>query len=346
MHVEFPRPFAEVRLRSSWFLLAAFLLSLGPAAAVAAADAVPLPPGVILERSLGAAASERFAVELDPSKAWRVRVEQEGIDVVVAAVDPLGREVLEVDGPTGREGVESLVIEPATRGSYTVEVRSEKKGVAAGRYTLRLDALSETTAEDRQRLRTEKALSEAGRLNRVGEDGGREQARAALAEAIGLWHELGEPRREAEALLALGAQLEVSGNTEAAVERYEQAVALRRQLGDRGALAGVLEALGAARLKLGRLADGRVALDEALTLRRELGPASLEATTRNQLCLVLQRAGSWTEAASCYQQALTLAKSTGDVALEARVLNNLGGIDSNRGEPTAALEHFEAALER
>jgi CHAT domain-containing protein/Tfp pilus assembly protein PilF len=304
----------------------------------------PLMPGTPIERPLQAEVPSLFEVDLTAATPWRLQVEQLGIDVVVEVQSSQGQSLLTIDTPQGREGTESLVLPPTVSGRYSVEVRCESPGVPDGHFRIRLDALPTATPAERQRLRAEEAVTEAGRLYRQGEDGALEKAVASLRVALDLWRSLGDRHQEARTGFLLGTFWEALEDPRQAVAAYQEALAGWRQLNDPRGKAAVLDRLGFAHLSLGENTVALPHLEAALALRQSLGQRGQEAETRNRCCLALQKMGRFPAASACYEAALTLAREVGDRPLEATVLNNLGGIYANLGEPEKQARYLQQAL--
>ena len=210
--------------------------------------------------------------------------------------------------------------------------------VAAG------EELPAATDADKLRLRAEAAMTDAGRFKAGNDPSTHESVIAKLSEALDAWRSLGDRRRQASTLHALGQVFTQRQDHRQSAEYYALAAALWRGLNDPRALAATLSDLGIAHNYLGDPARAVDYLEEAVTLRRELGQHEYEADTRNQLCLALQRSGRFHAAGECYRTTLTLAEEMEKPVLEARVLSNLGGVYQNLGEPTPALGFFQLAL--
>ena len=315
-----------------------------------------LVPGVSIERPLGPGNIDRFQLELAAGKHWLITVEQIGIDVVLEIRDPRGRSLLIVDGPLGSEGNESLLLTPEVDGWHSLEVRCEQEGIPDGRYRVSLEQLPAATDTDILRLRAEAAMTDAGRLNResgANKESGvnkepdadaRESMLASLREALEIWRGLGERRRQASTLHALGKVFARHQDHRQSADNYALALALRRELNSPRALAATLGDLGVAHIYLGEPPKAIDFLEEAAALRQQLGQREREADIRNELCLAFQRSGRFQAAGECYRQVLNLAKEIEHPKLEARVLNNLGGVFQSLAEPTQALEFFQLAL--
>lgn len=108
-----------------------------------------------MEGALSSGETHTYRAELAAGHAWRIAVEQRGIDVEVAAQGPDGRRTV-VDGPFDRQGTETLVIEPAGSGTFEIAVTAREPVAPAGRYEIRLDELPS------DRAAAEEAMSRAG----------------------------------------------------------------------------------------------------------------------------------------------------------------------------------------
>src|SRR5690349_7663294 len=96
-----------------WMAVAAALLAAAPPAL--------LTSGQPLAGALAAGETHTYRAELAAGHAWRIAVEQRGIDVEVAAQGPDGRRTL-VDAPFDRQGTETLVVEPTASGTFEIAV--------------------------------------------------------------------------------------------------------------------------------------------------------------------------------------------------------------------------------
>ena len=294
-------------------------------------------------RQRGISAAEPHVYHLEVSgEPVLVLVEQQGIDLVVEASKPDGQEKLKVDSPNSRWGPEVLVLAAGSPDRYQVEIRPGP-GSAPGRYTIRVEELSNGTETDARRASALAAMSRAGQLV-PGPPETQGEVLALYREALAAWRALGERRWEAETLLDIAAREQQTGDLRAAVADGRQALALWRDLAEPRRVAAALSVLGLAFLGSGEIDSARSAMDEALALWRSLGESSEEEETRKQLCLLEQTGGSLPSALACYRDLLALYQGRGNSAGEAAVLNNLGGVYDLLGEPDAALENYRKAL--
>ncbi|HTQ79239.1 MAG TPA: hypothetical protein VMM92_04525, partial [Thermoanaerobaculia bacterium] len=184
-------------LRLSWL---AALLAL-PLSGVASEDTPELAPGVQIERPLAAQATARYPVTLSAGEFFRaVVVEEDGIDVEVRLLDPEGRLVRKVDGPSQPRDDEDLAAIVEQPGLYHLEIQASPR---AGRYRLRI--------ERRPAGEVERAWVEAVELSQAATEAMSTSDEASLlkqvqqrSRALALWHWLGERGHEASNLFQLG----------------------------------------------------------------------------------------------------------------------------------------------
>src|SRR5262249_51122343 len=107
-------------------------------------------------------------INLRAGQYLKIIVDQRGIDVVVALINPLGVKALEVDSPNGANGEEPLAFIATSAGKYHVEVRSLDKSAPAGRYAIRLVEMRAATAADRALMEADKLTQKAVALRDQG----------------------------------------------------------------------------------------------------------------------------------------------------------------------------------
>jgi Zn-dependent oligopeptidase len=126
-------------------------------------------------REIAASNTHEFRVALNEHQAAHVIVNQLGVDVVVAVSGPDGEPIIEMDSPNGSDGPESVWVIASKSGDYTFRVRPLER-TASGRYEFRVETIRDATAEDRTRVRLQRALVSG---TRALERGGRENRLAA-----------------------------------------------------------------------------------------------------------------------------------------------------------------------
>ncbi|HEX3531013.1 MAG TPA: CHAT domain-containing tetratricopeptide repeat protein [Thermoanaerobaculia bacterium] len=296
--------------------------------------------GPAVERAVAAGETQAFDVELAAGRPYRLAVEQRGIHLAVDVHGPDGASLAAVDSPLDRWGVELILLQPATAGTYRIEVRAGKKGVGPGRCAIRLDAVPEPASV----LAALTAMTRAGTILRREPTGRLDQVLAAFDEARGAFKAAGDRPDEAEAVAALAEVQHRLGKQRQAVDLYREAVSRWRELGRPEREMMAWNDLGLTLWELGELPAADEALLHGLDLARGLKLAYHEADLRNNQCLVLHARSGAQTALPCYREALALYHQLGETKDEATALNNLGFASFSLGEPQPAEESYRQAL--
>ncbi len=307
-----------------------------------------------------------------------VVVEQDGIDVVVELFDGRQTKILEADSPNVWWWQEEAAWVAEQPGRYRLVVHPWNDHAAPGSYAIRVDGPRPVQPADAPRVEATREMREAAaEFNKKG----REQARLDhLEKALGLWHGLGERRREAEVLHQMGVTAAAIGRMEEASACFHRALGLWDQLGlpdhrtwtlyeagfyEREPHLAVqsmeaarelavdlhdphMEMLAAYRLgysydDLGEKQDALRFYEKALDLARRQKEAGIEANTLNGLGLVYASLGQTDKAIGLYEQALKISRQRQDTDKEMAALNNLALI-YEKLDPAHARELYEKTL--
>jgi tetratricopeptide (TPR) repeat protein len=337
-----------------WVILAAVVMFIGsPAVCVSAsvakqeaaqADVPELVVGTPQERELKGGERHVYRLVLAADQYLRLVVEQHGIDVVVRLFGPDGRQLVEMDSPTGTQGAETVSFIADVGGTYRVEIAPVEREAAPGRYIVRMEELRPAAERDRTRIAAERAFAEAELLRAQQRADSLRQAVVKYEEAARLYHTLGERAKEAVCLLGAGAFSHHLGDLRKALEYYGQALPIFQALGNRAMEATILNLIGRVQDALGEKQKALEYYIQALALHRAVGNRAGEATTLGNIGGVYYGLGEMQKALEYYTQALTLHRAVGDRAGEATTLNNIGQVYSNLGEKQKALEYFTQSL--
>lgn len=325
------------RLRRSLRLLAWTALG---GIALAAAPSL-LSPGQSSESALSSGETHTYRAELAAGHVWRVAVEQQGIDVELAAQGPDGRRIA-VDGPFDRQGTETLVIEPSAPGVFEIAVTAREPAAPAGRYEIRLDDLS---AGDRHRAAAEAALSRAGERYHEGAQG-RRQALAEYQKAAEEQRAAGDRRQEARALYAAAVLARLVNDTREALKTGQEVLPLWQGPGDRFWEGATWNEVGLDHWQLGETAEARSAFEKAVALQHESGDRYGEGAALANLCVTDLARGELKAGLACYERALPVLREVKAESLAASALINVGRVYDILGEPDPALERYREARER
>ncbi len=310
-----------------------------PATALSPDDArtVVLPAGEV----------HTYEAHLEVGDFLHVLIEQQEVDVVVTVMGPAGRQLLEVDGPYGRDVPESVALVANTAGAHRLDVRpfSGVADATASSYHLAVVAWRPATIADRLRAEAELETNAAHRQasRRTADD--RRQAVAAYGLALGLWRQVGDRLQEARAFGRLGRLQRLLGEHQAALASHQQALNLFHSLQDLAGIASTQGEMATVHRHRGENDRALALYHEALAIWQRLDDASHEARVRNNVATLLHSAkGELRAALPHYEHALTIFRRLGDRVREAKVLVSLGHLHSQLGELDRAVVVFERAL--
>jgi hypothetical protein len=115
----------------------------------AQAGPTALQPGTPIERTLAAGQSHTYNISLEQDQFLHLVVDQRGIDVVVRAFSPAGRQLGEFDTPNGASGPEDVTLIAVTPGVYRIEV-APLSGYdnPSGRYEIKILEIRKATEQE------------------------------------------------------------------------------------------------------------------------------------------------------------------------------------------------------
>ncbi|MFY9821213.1 MAG: tetratricopeptide repeat protein, partial [Thermoanaerobaculia bacterium] len=328
----------------AWGLLGAALL-----AAVPSQSPSSLLPGRPVEGEMASGESQTYQVVLDAGHAFRIAVEQRGIDVVLEISGPAGQRLVAVDSPLDRQGPETALVEPAMAGLYRVTVRAREPGAPAGRYEVRVDELPVVSEADRHRLAAERAVTRAGERYLEGTPEARRQAIAEQKTALAEWRAIGDPgdhRQEARSLYALAVLARLVNDARQALAWGLEVLPLWQSLGDRLWEGATWNEIGLDHWLLGESAEGKAAFEKALALQRQSGDRYGEGVALSNLCLMDLSRGELRAGLACYERALPVLHEVQAGALEGSALLSVGRVYDVLGEPDQARDRYQQALDR
>jgi CHAT domain-containing protein/Tfp pilus assembly protein PilF len=312
--------------------------------AVSQAQAQTLEYGRAITREMASVDVHAYDLRLNAGQFVHVLVAQRGIDVVVRVYGPDGKQVAEVDGPSGMQGPEPVYLVAEADGSYRLEIRSLESGAAPGNYEVSIKELRPATAQDRTRIAAQTAYAAGDRARLQGTRASREEAIKTFEEARRLYIATGDRTREGAVLHIIGSIYSSLGERQKALEYYGQALPLRQAEGDRSGEAYTLTNMGAAYTSLGEAQKALEYQDRALPLWRAIGDRTGEAATLHNMGLIYDALGEKQKALEYYNKALSLRKAIGDHDREAYTLTGIGVVYYSLGEKQKALEYYDQAL--
>jgi CHAT domain-containing protein/tetratricopeptide (TPR) repeat protein len=285
-----------------------------------------------------------FRVSLLRGQYLHAVIQQLGIDVIVALIDPDDKEILTMDSPSHKSGPESVSVVATVAGDYKVEVRVGDPLAAAGNYEISLEEIREATKEDSMRAQAEQYFASANGLLAKGAGDSLRKAADDYKDALKLWTNLNDIYGRGYTLCNLGRVYRGLGDLSKSLDYLQQALSIWRESGKKEEQAFVLNEIGASYREFGKPTDALGSYDQALVLRREINNQSGEAQVLNNIGLIYARTGSFQKATDYYTQAITILVKIEDRRQEAISRNNLAGALDELGDTKNALENYGLAL--
>ena len=167
---------------------------------------------------------------------------------------------------------------------------------------------------------------------------------AHLAEALGLFTQLGDLVKIGQARHGLAILLNLQDRYAEALEHALEALRLRRSCADQGVIAYSENAVGWIYAHLGRHAEALRHCNRALELHRESGSRSGAADTLDSIAYAYSGLADYAQAIAHYEQALDLYRNIGDPEGESACLIQLGDVQLAAGQTSGARHSWEQAL--
>lgn len=304
-----------------------------------------LAPGLPIERELASGETHSYRLTLALGDCLVLAVTERGPDLVVTLVGPTGQKMAESNNTISRLELLSVVTE--TGGEFRLDVRLADKAAnkaAAGHYEVKITERRAATANDRERVRAERAFEAGEHLLAQGTTEARREAVRRYEEALSIQRAVGEKRGEAFTLYGLGLAHYHLAERRNSLEYYQQALPLVRELGERKAEAWTLVEIGYAWDYLGEKQKALDWFNQALLLLRDLGERSYEAFALASIGLVYSALGDRQQSLTYHQQALTIRRRLGDREGEAISLAFIGNNYEALGEKQKAVEYLHQAV--
>ncbi len=313
-----------------------------------------LKPGPQIERVLGGGESHYYHLAFESHLYMRVRLEMNGINVVLTLRDPDGKKVDEVDTPESTYGEKSITHVSASAGDYLLEVRAPDRNAAAGRYFIMILRRLPATEANMSLIIADRATAEGWRLHEIGTGEALRQAIGKFTEAIPLWHSLGDHSEEATTLMFLGEVRYNLSDYQEALEAYEQALPLWKACADHIGEGWTFNNIGAIYSSFGEKQKALDSFLRSLHAYQEALPAKLPANKTQERGLgisltaiggVYVTLGEKQKALDYLNKALPHWRAAKDTNGEARALFQIAEVQSALDDYTTGLDNYLKALQ-
>lgn len=288
--------------------------------------------------------SHSYLIKLAAGQFLYALIEQQSIDVSVSLFKPDGSQLSVSDSPNDRFGTEPALLIAETTGDYRVDVRAPNTHASAAHYQIRIMALREATATDKQHVAAQRAFDQAQKLRPQSAAAAKRDAITKYKEAIPLFQAAGDRYRQTLAVQAIGiAHLQLN-EARSALPYFADALALAQNIADQRLEAQIETYLGGTYGDyLGEIAKSYAHLERARVLAGRLGDKSTQGSAFNNIGNLHKNAGDYQSALDYYLQALPLFNES--PPRRAITLNNIGVAYTSLGEPERALDYLQQSLE-
>lgn len=274
-----------------------------------------LEQGKPIARGLTGGEVHAYSIQLTAGQFAKVIVNQSGVDLVVIAFEPDGKQLAWVDSPTAGQGPETVLLAAVTSGSYRLELRSVEvmsagglyEVNAAGRYEVKIDTLRSTVPDDKRLL------------------------------------EIFELDNRASYQAYVAYRQERAGNLTDALEAYGKSLPGSEATGNKPQLVYTLTSMGRLNFVKGNYATALECYRRSLSLSEEMANQRQVAIALANMSMVHRNAGDLGQALECAQRSLAMHESQGDKLGAANAHISVGLAYRSLGD-ARALEHYRAAL--
>ena len=304
-----------------------------------------LSAGMSIQRELRGGEQQAFVLHLASGQFLHAEVEQRGIDLVLTMHDPTSKKLATIDSPNGQYGPEPMVWEAVAPGRYLLEVRAPNSKAPPGSYVIKVVALRDPTALDKDRVLAARTFQEGQDLRGQRTASSRQAAIEKYKHALSLFAALGDQYWHALTLHAIGSTYAQSGEVRKGLGFFEQALPQVRAAGDKRREAGVLNFIGGLRDVLGDLPVALEHYRQALAIYGEVEDPGTKASVLNNIGKIYYDTADWQKSLDHYNQALAVFHSLGDQRREALALNNIAWVYNALGEPEKTVFYAEQSLQ-
>ncbi len=299
--------------------------------------------GKPIERQLAGGEVHVYQIKTKKGHYLHVIFDQRGIDVVVTAFGPDGKQIAEFD--IRKRGPEPVSLLAEVSGIYRLEVRRHKKAAPVGRYETRIVALHQPTPEDRTRMAAEQDAAAAKHLLTQKTTESKRKAIEKYEEALQLWRVMRDSMQVAYTLGSIGiAYKDDIEDKQKALDYLQQALRLWQSIGNQSEEAYTLVSIGAV---YNNLYDGKQALvylDQALSFLQTEEDRGGKAAALGNLSVAYDNLGEKQKALEYISEALPIVQALGDKERESQFLLYAGSLYFNLNQPKQAIPYLEKAI--
>src|SRR5262245_51158838 len=199
----------------------------------AATEYRPLDVGGAVEGEAKPGAASRHALRLGAGQYVRLTVAPPGNALGATLVDPSGKVLADVAIAGNDDSPLRISAIAEVSGRHELRISLARRELPATSYRVTVDTLRTATDDDHLRVRAARAYAEAVRLGMDDRPEHSKQVIEQLDAARDLWHRVGDPDEEADALMAKAGIWFDHGSSREALQAVQESLALYQAAGDR-----------------------------------------------------------------------------------------------------------------
>ena len=293
------------------------------------------------QHSLKGGESHSYRINLTVGQFLYALVEQQGIDIEVTSFNPDGTPIAVTDSPNGRFGSEPVLLTATTSGEHRVEIRSPNAQAEAGSYQIRIQALREATATDKQYVTAQRTFEEAQKLRVQPAAADKRAAIDRYKRVVPIFEAVGDTYRQANALHMMGLMHLQLGESRLALPYLSEALSFAKTLQDGRMEASIETVIGGAHDVLGNIGQSREHYERAIKLARTFKNTQAEASALNNIGKLYNDSGNFQSALDFYLQSLPLFGTPNQRAI---TLSNIGVAYCGLAEFEKGIDYFQQAV--
>lgn len=234
-----------------------------------------------IKRELAGGEKHPYQLTIDRGQYIQVKVEQDGIDVVLLFNGPEDRELLQIDTPNGATGYESLDFVAINAGTYQLTIVALDKNAKTGHYRVHLTESRKAQPGDAVKVAQQQALIAAAEIEKRASEmlakGEAQAAETLLQEAIQLRGKVPGESYVSHPLGLLAASYEAQKKNELAFTTYERLLSYLERKDRKSASVGfIVFRIGALHLSQNDFAKAEPRLIRALNILERKADVSAE----------------------------------------------------------------------
>ncbi|MEW6731711.1 MAG: CHAT domain-containing protein [Acidobacteriota bacterium] len=301
-------------------------------------DAEKLLPGTPIERDITGGQVHNYRIALETGIGIKIKVEQRGVDIVLALSGPDGKEIRQENGWKEAYGTEFILWTTQASGTYQLQINTAEKETTAGHYEIKVEIFP----TDERFVSAIQKFNEGLQLARENEPK-LEQLLSIFEENLSLWKTLGDREMEGRTSFYASSIAYDLKLLPKAVDRSLLALEIFRSFGMKTEEYVTLSVISSSYSGMGDIQKGLYYDQQRIPLLPVVSPERAINLYLN-LGINFRHLGNYPEAEEHLSEALRRARDLKVKNVELLVLSSLATLYFVKNEPIKSLEYLNSAL--